>query len=99
MTEDPGGELAEKIDVFVAVEIPQSRPLAAHHRQRKRVDMNRRAGVAARHRLTSRLVLHKALRVALPVRLFRLAKRSRDIDVGGMNRRHRCLSASAEPRW
>src|SRR5262249_21913881 len=46
MTKDSGGELAEEIDIFVAVEIPQPRALSAHHRQRKRVDMDCRAGIA-----------------------------------------------------
>src|SRR5262249_48754837 len=49
MAIDPGGELAEEIDIFVPVEIPQPRPLATHDRQRKRVDMDRRAGISAGH--------------------------------------------------
>ena len=67
MAEHPGGELAQEIDVFVAVDIPQMRALAARHRQWERIDEDRRAGIAAGHRGTGILVLRKALRVACPI--------------------------------
>src|SRR6516225_9437076 len=40
MAKDAGGELAEEIEVFVPVEVPQPRALAAHDRQRERIDMD-----------------------------------------------------------
>ena len=36
MAENAGGEFAEEIDVFVPVEVPQTRSLASRHRQRER---------------------------------------------------------------
>ncbi len=64
---DPGGELAEKIGIFVTVEVPQPRALAARHRQRERVDMDRGAGVAAGHRRARLAVLGEAFRIACPI--------------------------------
>src|SRR6266478_8347747 len=83
---DPGGKLAEEIGVFVAVEVPQPRALPTHHRQRERVDMDRRAGVAARHSGAGITVLGEAFGMALPIKLLRLCERGRDVNVGGMGR-------------
>ena len=80
MAIDSGGELAEEIDVFVPVEVPQPRLLAAHHRQRKRVDMDRRARVAPRHRRARRAMLGEALRVASPIKLLGLHQCGCDVD-------------------
>ena len=89
MAEQPGGELAEEIDIFVAVEIPQMRTFAARHSQRERIDKDRRAGVAAGQRGARFLILREALRVARAVELLRLGERRGDIDIGGMIRAHR----------
>ncbi len=88
VTVDPGGELTEKIDIFVPVEIPQPRSLAARDRQRKRVSKDRRAGVSARHRGAGFLMLVEALRVACPVELFGLGERGLDVDIDRMGCRH-----------
>ncbi len=93
MAVDPGGELAEEIGVFVPVEVPQMRPLAARHRQWERVDMDRGAGVAARHRGTGLAVLGEALRVLRPVLLLGFGERRREIDVGGLGLDHLCPEA------
>ena len=49
--------------------------------------MDRRTSIAARHRLACRLVLRKAFRIALPVKLFRLVERRRDVDVRRLGHR------------
>ena len=92
MAEQPGGELAEEIDVFVAIDIPQMRALAARHRQRERIDEDRRAGIAAGHCGAGFLILREALRVARAVELLCLGERGSDIDIGGMIRSHRLSS-------
>ncbi len=94
MAEDSGGELAEEIDVFVAVGVPQMRALALHHRQRERLDKDRRAGVAAGQRGAGLLVLREALWVARAVLLLRLSERRGDIDIGGVGRTHRVSSGA-----
>ena len=86
---DPGGELAEEIDVFVTVEIPQRRPLPARHGQRERVDMDRGAGVAARHRRAGQAVLGEAFRVVGAVALLGLGECGGEVDVGGTDLGHR----------
>ena len=74
MAIEAGSELAEEIDVFVVVDIPQMRALAARHRDRERLGIDRRTGVAAGQCGAGFLVLREALRVAGVVELRGLAK-------------------------
>jgi hypothetical protein len=99
MAVDAGGELAQEIGVFVAVEVPQTRPLAARHRQRERVDMDRGAGVAARHGLARGAVLGEALRVIRAVTLLGLGERRREVDIGGAGLGHRQVAPQTARSW
>ena len=96
MAVQAGGELRQEIDIFMAVEVPQMGALAPRHRQRERLDKDRRTGVAAGQRGAGLLVLREALRVARAVHLLRLAERRGDVDIGGMIRAHR-LSFGPRP--
>ena len=87
MTEDAGGELTEEIDIFVPVDVPQPRPFAARDRQRKRIDMDRRAGIAAGHRAAGFAMLRQALRVVRPVEFLCLGERRAEVDIG-MHKHH-----------
>ena len=66
---EPGGELAEEVDVAIAVQRPQVGVLAALERERERLEVQDRPGVAARHRLRRALVARRAARVAVDVPL------------------------------
>jgi thiamine pyrophosphate-dependent acetolactate synthase large subunit-like protein len=82
MAEQPGGELGEKIDILVAVEVPQARALPAHDRQRKRLDKDRRARVAARHHGAGLLILRQAFGITCAVLLARLGQGGGEAAVG-----------------
>src|SRR5262245_62108798 len=61
MSVDAGGELAEEVDVFVFVGVPEATPLAAGDAQRKRFVIEHRPRVAAGH---DRRRLRKAVTTA-----------------------------------
>ena len=63
MAVDTGGELAQEIEVFVAVGIPQPASLAADDAERKRIVEKRRPGVAARKERRGGVEALDALRI------------------------------------
>ena len=78
---DAGGVFAQHVDVFVAVGVPQAAALAAHDGERERRIVQRRAGVAARHRLARFLVAAEALGIAVGIGLARLDERGLQIRI------------------
>ena len=94
MAEKAGGEFGKEIDVFVAVGVPQMRAVAPHHRQRERLGIDRRAGVAAGQGGAGLLVQREAPRVARAVLLLRLGERGGEVDIRGMARAHRLSSVA-----
>jgi hypothetical protein len=72
---DAGGVFAQHVDVFVAVGVPQPAAFAAHDGEGKRRIVQRRAGVAARHRLARLVVAAEAFGIAVGVGLTRFDER------------------------
>jgi hypothetical protein len=68
----PGGELAEEVEVFVSVGVVDARSLGVHDRQRERFDMENAARVSAGHDARALVVQPLRLGVALDVAPCRL---------------------------
>ncbi len=81
---EAGGELGEEIGVLMAVSIPQMRALALDHGERKRLGIDRRAGVATGQRLARLFVERRTLRVARAILLLGFLERGGDVDIGGV---------------
>ena len=74
VAKQPGGDLTEKVDVLVAVDVPQPRPGSVVHAQRVGVELQDRAGIAARKVAVGRSEARAAERIGGTVRI----PRSRD---------------------
>ena len=61
--EEPGGVVAEQVDVLVSVRVGQDGPLAADERERERLVVEDRARVPARQHSPGLVVQSRALRV------------------------------------
>ena len=71
VAEEAGGVLAEKVDVLVTVGVGQPRALAAHDRERERLDVDDGAGVPAGHHLRTLVVQAVRLGISLDVAALR----------------------------
>ena len=67
MAVQAGGELTQEVDVAVPVQRPEVGALTTLERERERLEVQDRAGVAARHRLRRALVPLRAPRVPVDV--------------------------------
>ena len=72
VAEQAGRVLAEEVDVLVAVDVGQPRTLAAHDRERERLDVDDRARVPAGHHPRALLVQAARLGIALDVTALRV---------------------------
>ena len=88
---EPGGVLAEEVDVLVAVGVRDARTLAPDDRQRERIEVDDRAGVAAREDARPLLVQPPRLGVALDITALRACDERREIGCG------RDVHAACEP--
>ena len=66
---DAGSVLAQHVDIFVPVGVPQPAAFAAHDGERERRIVQGRPGIAARHRLAGFLVAREALGIAIDIGL------------------------------
>ena len=71
VAEQACGVLAEKVDVLVPVGVGQARALAAHDRERERLDVDDRARVPAGHHLRALFVQAARLGISLDVAALR----------------------------
>src|SRR5919206_3254052 len=83
MPVQPRGVLAEEVEVVAPVRIDDTRTLAAHDRERERIDVDDRARVPARHEPRPLLVQPAGLRIALDVAAQRLGHLPAEVENGG----------------
>ena len=91
MAIDPRGVLAEEIDVFGAVEVPQPAALAARDADRERRVVQHGARVAAGHHRGRLDKPGKALRIARHIGFLRLGQRRIDVGVAQFRLAHGVL--------
>ena len=82
MPVQPRRVLAEEVEVLVPVRIDDTRTVAAHDRERERIDVNDGARVPARHELRPLLVQPAGLRIALDVVAQRLGYLPAEVEDG-----------------
>jgi len=81
MAVDAGRVFAQHVDVLVPVDVPQPAALAARDGEREWRIVQRRARVAARHRLAGLVMARQALLVARGIGLARLGERGVQVRI------------------